>query len=95
MPLGHALLAVNSAQTGAITRFKWRFWLKVGVFSSGDRVEVNNEAKLDERNGRAKFVSQRTVSRFRLSVSHTLAFVLLCSRRALLQRIRSGGSGVR
>ena len=53
MPLGHALLAVNSAQTGAITRSKWRFWLKVGVFSSGDRVEINNEAKLDERNGQA------------------------------------------
>ena len=53
MPLGHALLAVNPAQTGSITRFRWRFWLKVGVFSSGGRVEINNEAKLDERNGQS------------------------------------------
>ena len=44
MPLGHALLAVNSAQTGGITSFTWRCWLKVNVFSTGDRVEINNEA---------------------------------------------------
>ena len=44
MPLGHALLAVNSTQTGGITSFTWRCWLKVGVFSTEDRVEINNEA---------------------------------------------------